>query len=154
MFATEERIIISGFSLHEKSKDRFETKYNAYNYGIGYEYNFFEEYNKLYFGMNALLLKDSFANPQMSIGFGHNYRFHTEMIDTSIGLSGFVAIKKIYTSEDVDREGGAYKFTGGVGPSLIFYKDNFSINFMYIPSVKYKEFDITGFLFTYFSYKF
>ena len=53
MFAKEERIIISGFSLHEKTQDRFDEKYNAYNYGIGYEYNFFEEYNKLYFGMNT-----------------------------------------------------------------------------------------------------
>ncbi len=154
VFANEQRILVSGFSLHEHSNDRFNEKYNAFNYGAGYEYNYFEDYNKIYFGTNVLVLNDSFENPQLSIGFGHNYRFDTGFIDTAIGVSGFVGYKKIYTDSDASRDGGEYKITGGLGPAITLYKDDYSVNFMYIPSIHYKEFDITGFLFTYFSYKF
>lgn len=154
IFATEQRILLSGFTIHERKEDRFGKKYNAFNYGLGYEYNFFEKYNEIYFGMNTLVLNDSFKNPQLNIGFGHSYRFDMGAVDISLGLSGFAAIKKIYTDKDLDREGGKYKLAGGLGPNIVFYKDNMSVNFMYIPSVKYKELDITGFLFTYFSYKF
>jgi len=154
VFSNEHRVLLSGFTIHEHSNDRFNEKYNALNYGLGYEYNFFQEYNKLYFGGNILVLNDSFENPQYTIGFGHYYRFDTGMIDTAIGLSGFIGYKKIYTDDDLGREDGKYKFTGGVGPSVHLYKNNFSINFMYIPSIKYKDFDLTGFLYTYFSYKF
>jgi len=154
VFATEQRLLLGGFTIHERENDRFGLKYNAFNYGIGYEYNFFEKYNELYFGMNAMVLNDSFKNPQLSIGFGHSYRFDTGYVDTSIGLSGFAAIKKIYTADDVDRSGGTYRLSGGVGPNLVFYRNNMSANFIYVPSVKYKELDITGFLFMYFSYKF
>lgn len=154
VFANEQRLIISGFTIHEHTNDRFDEKYNAFNYGIGYEYNFFEAYEEIYFGTNVLVLNDSFENPQYTMGFGHYYRFHTDIVDTAIGLSGFVGYKKIYTDDDLSRNDGEYKITGGVGPSLNFYKDDFSINFMYIPSIKYKELDLTGFLYTYFSYRF
>ena len=153
-FAEEQRLLISGFSIHEKSQDRFDETYNAFNYGVGYEYNFFQAYDEIYFGTNVLLLKDSFENAQLSIGFGHHYRIQTGSFDTDIGINGFVGLKKIYTDDDLSRDDGEYKFTGGIGPSLIFYKDQYSINFMYLPSFKYKDVEITGFLFTYFSYKF
>ena len=154
ILSQEQRILISGFSLHESKHDRFGEKYNAFNYGIGYEYNFFENYNEPYFGMNMLLLNDSFENPQLSIGFGHNYRFDMDYADISVGIAGFVGYKKIYSDDDISRDGGQYKIMGGVGPSFAVYKGNFSIDFIYIPSIKYNSLDITGFLFTYFSYKF
>lgn len=154
LFANEQRILLTGFTIHEHDKDRFDEKYNAFNYGIGYEYTFFEAYNELYFASNTLVFNDSFENPQLVIGFGHAYRFHTKYIDTSVGISGFVGIKKIYNDVDLSRKDGKYGVTGGVGPTLNFYYKDFSINFVYVPGIKYKDLDTTGFLFTHFGYKF
>jgi len=154
VYAEEQRILLTGFTIHEHDNDRFGERYNAINYGAGYEYNYFTEYNKIYFGMNGLIFNDSFENPQFAFGMGHAYRMHTDFIDISIGISGFVGVKKIYTDEDINRDGGSYGVTGGFGPTINFYYDNFSLNFVYVPGFKYKELDTTGFLFTYFGYKF
>jgi len=154
LYAEEQRILLTGFTIHEHINDRFSEKYNAFNYGVGYEYNYFEEYKKIYFSMNGLVFNDSFENPQFAFGMGHSYRFSTDIIDYSIGLSGFVGIKKIYTDEDLNRSGGKYGLTGGVGPVLNLYYENLSISCIYVPGFKYKELDTTGFLFTYFGYKF
>ena len=154
LFSTEQRVLLSGFTIHEHSKDRFDQKYNGFNYGAGYEYNYFSEYNELYFLTNVLVINDSFKNPQLAIGFGHSYRFDTGDIDISAGLSGFVGLKKIYTDKDADRSGGSYGLTGGVGPVAALYYGKYSINFIYVPGIAFKDFDTTGFLFTYFGYKF
>ena len=154
IFANEQRILLTGFTIHEHENDRFGEKYNAVNYGAGYEYNFFTEYNSFYFSSNALIFNDSFENPQLAIGFGHAYRFDLGVVDLSLGLSGFIGAKKIYDDSDLNRDGGSYGLSGGVGPTLnLFYKD-FSINCVYVPGIKYKDLDTTGFLFTYFGYKF
>lgn len=152
--AEEQRLLLTGFTIHEHDNDRFGEKYNSFNYGAGYEYNFFTEYNKFYFSTNALVFNDSFKNPQLAVGFGHAYRFHTEFVDISAGVSGFVGVKKIYDDEDLTRDDGEYGFTGGVGPTLNLYYEDFSVNFVYVPGIKYKDLDTTGFLFTYFGYKF
>jgi len=154
LFATEQRAIVSGFTIHEHTYDRFGKKYNAYNYGVGYEYNFFEKYNEIYFASNVLLLNDSFKNPQFSIGLGHYYRFHTGTVDTALGITGFFGIKKIYDDEDKSRADGHYGLTGGVGPTVNFYYENLSANFVYVPGFKYKKLNTTGFLYLYFGYKF
>lgn len=154
MFANEQRILLTGFTIHEHTNDRFGEKYNGYNYGAGYEYNYFNEYNELYYGMNAMLFNDSFENPQFVFGMGHSYRFDLNFVDISIGLSGFVGVKKIYTDNDISRDDGAYGVTGGLGPTMNLYYDDFSMNFVYVPGFKYKDLDTTGFLFTYFTYKF
>jgi hypothetical protein len=153
LFADEQRVLVSGMTIHEKRNDRFGEKYNGFNYGAGYEYNFFNEYKKAYFGTNFLLLNDSFENPQFSIGAGHYFRFDTGTVDTSVGLSGFIGWKKIYDNNDLSRDDGKYGLTGGIAPAVMLYYQNFSINFMYVPSIKFKNIDITGFLFVYFSYK-
>ncbi|MCF6245392.1 MAG: hypothetical protein L3J43_10185 [Sulfurovum sp.] len=152
--AVEERVLVSGFTIHEHTYDRFSKKYNAFNYGAGYEYDFFEEYNELYFASNVLLFNDSFENPQLAIGMGHYYRFDTGVFDTAVGLTGFFGIKKIYTDDDTSRAEGKYGFTGGFGPAVNFYYDDYSVNFVYVPGFKYKELDTTGFLYMYFGYKF
>ncbi len=154
LFSNEQRILVSGFTIHEHSHDRFDEKYNAFNYGAGYEYNYFNNYNEIYFATNVLVLNDSFENPQLSVGFGHRYRFDIGVIDIALGLTGFVGWKKIYKNEDVDRSEGNYGITGGIGPSGALFYDKFSINFIYVPHFAYKELDTTGFLLTYFSYKF
>ena len=154
LFATEQRILLSGVTIHEHTYDRFAEKYNAFNYGVGYEYTFFEKYKDIYFSTNVLLLNDSFENIQGSIGLGHYYRFDTGVIDTAVGLTGFFGIKKIYTDDDKSREGGKYGLTGGFGPAVNFYYEDLSVNFVYVPGFKYKEIDTTGFLYLYFGYKF
>ncbi len=154
LFSNEHRILLSGFTIHEHSHDRFDEEYNSINYGIGYEYNFFNDYNKVYFSTNILAINDSFANPQLISGFGHYYRFDTGIIDTAIGISGFVGVKKIYTDEDLDRDGGEYGIMGGAGPVAVLYYQEFSVNFIYVPGIAYAELETTGFLYTYFSFKF
>ena len=154
IFSNEQKILLTGFTIHEHTNDRFGEEYNAFNYGAGYEYNFFTDYNKFYFATNILIFNDSFENSQVAIGMGHSYRFDTGVVDTAIGLSGFFGIKKIYTDEDLSRDTGEYGFTGGVGPTLNFYYEDFSVNFVYVPGFKYKDLDTTGFIFTYFGYKF
>ncbi|NOR56733.1 MAG: hypothetical protein GQ531_11085 [Sulfurovum sp.] len=154
LFGNEQKVLLTGFTIHEHSTDRFDVKYNAFNYGAGYEYTFFEDYETLYFATNVLVFNDSFDNPQLAIGFGHAYRFDTGVIDTSIGLSGFIGIKKIYDDTDLSREDGGYGLTGGFGPTLNFYYEDFSLNLVYAPGIKYKDLDTTGFLFVYFGYRF
>ncbi|MCF6242335.1 MAG: hypothetical protein L3J74_13425 [Bacteroidales bacterium] len=154
MYATEQRMLLSGFTMHEHTYDRFGEKYNAVNYGVGYEYTFFEKYSDIYFATNVLLLNDSFENPQVTIGLGHYYRFDTGLVDTAIGLTGFFGIKKIYTDDDKGRGAGKYGLTGGFGPAVNFYYEDVSVNFVYVPGFKYKEIDTTGFLYLYFGYKF
>ena len=154
VFANEQRILLTGFTIHEHTNDRFGEEYNAFNYGAGYEYTFFENYNEFYFTTNVMVFNDSFENPQLAVGFGHSYRFDTGVIDTAIGLSGFLGIKNIYDDEDLSRDDGEYGLTGGVGATLNFYYEDFTVNFVYVPGIKYKDLDTTGFLFTYFGYKF
>ena len=154
LFSDEQRILLSGFTIHEHSQDRFDVKYNAFNYGAGYEYNYFNNYNEIYFSANALIINDSFENPQLSIAFGHHYRFDTGIVDTALGLSGFVGWKKIYTNEDLSRDDGEYGITGGIGPVAMFYYKKLSVSFIYVPGIAYKDLDTTGFLFTYFGFKF
>ena len=152
--ANEQRILLSGFTIHEHSHDQFGEAYNGFNYGGGYEYNFFDDYNEFYFASSILGISDSFSNPQLIVGFGHAYRFDLGVVDTSLGISGFVGWKKIYEDEDTDRSGGAYSFMGGAGPVAILYYQNYSVNFMYVPGIAYKELETTAFLYTYFSFKF
>lgn len=154
IFANEQRLLLSGFTIHEHTYDRFGEEYNAFNYGAGYEYSFFNEYNEIYFATNVLLFNDSFENPQLVVGMGHAYRFDTGVIDTAIGVSGFFGVKKIYTDDDLNRDDGEYGFTGGVGPTVTLYYEDFSMNFVYVPGFSFKDLDTTGFLYTYFGYKF
>jgi hypothetical protein len=152
--ADERRILISGFSLHEHPRNQFGEPYNAFSAGAGYEYNFFDDFGKPYFSANLLLIKDSFYNPQLTLGFGHAVRFHQHYADTALGLSGFIGWKKLYDRDDRTKESGAYGVTGGIAPALSFYRGDLSVNFIYVPSVEIAGHDITGFLFGYFGWKF
>ncbi len=151
--ADEQRLLLSGFTLHEKHDDRFGEPYNAFNYGLGYEYNFYQEPKRFYFATNVLVLNDSYENLQYTVGAGHYIRFDTLGFQSAVGLSGFIGWKKIYDDSDLDRSGGAYGLTGGIAPALNFYYRSVSVNLMYVPSFHYKEVEVTGFLYTYFSWK-
>lgn len=154
LFGNEERLLLSGFTLHEKRHNRFGESYNPFNYGLGYEYNFYQEERKFYLGLNTLLLSDSYYNPQFTVGAGHYIRFDTGYIQSTVGLSGFIGWKKIYDDDDSSRDEGRYGLMGGIAPALNFYYKEASINLMYVPSFHYRDVDITGFLFTYFSWRF
>jgi hypothetical protein len=152
--AVEQRLLLTGITLHETSHNQFGNRYNAFNAGAGYEYNRFKEYNEWYFHTNAMLLNDSFRNPQFIVGFGHAMRFHHEHADTAVGLAGFVGVKKLYDRDDTVGTTGSYGLMGGVAPSLSIYRGDFSLNLIYVPSIEIQDHDITGFLFGYFGWKF
>ena len=69
------------------------------------------------------------------------------------GLSGFIGWKKLYDDNDLSRDDGKYGLTGGIAPAVTFYYEKVSLNLMYVPSIHFKDVDITGFLFAYFSFK-
>ena len=154
LFGNEQRLLLSGFTLHEKRDNRFGETYNAFNYGLGYEYNFYQEERKAYLGLNTLLLNDSYYNPQFTLAAGRYVRFDTGCLQSAVGLSGFIGWKKVYDDADNSRHGGRYGLIGGIAPALNFYYRDASINLMYVPSFHYRDIDTTGFLFTYFSWRF
>ena len=154
LFGNEQRLLLSGFTIHEKRYSRFDERYNGFNYGVGYEYNFYKEANRFYLGLNTLLLNDSYYNPQFTLGAGHYIRFDTGSVKSAVGLTGFIGWKKIYDDDDIDRNGGAYGLMGGIAPALNFYYRDAGINLMYVPSFHYRDIDVTGFFFSYFSWRF
>ena len=152
--ANEQRLLLSGFTIHEKPNNRFGDPYNYFNYGIGYEYNLYEEPESFYWGLNTIILSDSYRNPQLTTGLAYAIRYEYKKVQTAVGLAGFIGIKKRYTDEDTEYDQGHYTVIGGVAPMLNFYYKDVSLNFLYVPHFHYKEIDITGFLYTYFSWKF
>ena len=152
--ADEQRLLLSGFSVHETSRNQFGERYNALNAGMGYAYNRFEEYGQWYFHTNAMLLNDSFRNPQLIVGFGPALRFEHEIADASVGVAGFVGWKKLYEPDDRVGSTGKYGLMGGIAPAVSFYRGSYSLNLIYVPSIEIQDHDITGFLFGYFGWKF
>jgi hypothetical protein len=152
--AGEQRLLLTGISVHEKSHNQFGDRFNAWNAGIGYEKNTFEDYGKWYFTVNTMLFNDSFKNPQLTVGFGHAMRFDYETADVALGLAGFVGWKKLYDADDTTGHSGKYGLMGGVAPMVAVYHGKWSLNFVYVPSAKIKDRDITGFAFGYFGWKF
>jgi hypothetical protein len=150
----EQRLLLTGCSWHETSRDQFGERYNAFNAGIGYEWNRFETYREWYFTGNVMLFNDSFRHPQLTVGFGHAMRFEGDFVDTSVGLAGFVGVKKLYEADDRVGTTGKYGFMGGIAPAVSFYRGPWSLNLIYVPSVDIGDYDITGFLFGYFGWRF
>jgi hypothetical protein len=153
-YAGEHRLLLTGLSLHEHAHNQFGERYNAYNVGIGYEKNWFETYSRWYFTTNAMLFNDSFENPQLTVGFGHAKRFAFSTADVAIGLAGFVGVKKLYESDDHTGESGKYGLMGGLAPVIVLYRRDWSLNLVYVPSVKVRDYDLTGFAFAYLGWRF
>ena len=63
-FADEHRLLVTGFTKHETSSRPDGEKFNEFNYGGGYEYTSFEDYDKFYFASNITVIRDSFDKPQ------------------------------------------------------------------------------------------
>lgn len=154
LLADEQRLLLTGFSVHETARNQFGERYNGLNGGLGYEYNRFEAYGAWYFTGNVMLFDDSFENPQLTVGFGHAMRFRGTLADTAVGLAGFVGIKKLYEHDDRTGSTGDYGLMGGIAPAVSLYRGDWSLNLVYVPSVKVSDYDLTGFGFAYFGWKF
>jgi hypothetical protein len=150
----ESRLLLTGLSIHEEPTNQFGDVYNAFNAGIGYEYNRFSAYEQWYFSGNVMLFKDSFYNPQLTVGFGHAIRFKGAWADVAAGIAGFLGVKKLYEPDDRTGDSGAYGVMGGAAPMIVFYRGNWSLNLLYVPSVRIDDFDLTGFAFAYLGRRF
>ncbi len=154
LWAGESRLLLPGVSVHEDHENQFGEAYNGVNPGIGYEINDFRRYEQSYFTANVMLFSDSFSHPQLTVGFGHAIRFEGRYMDTAIGLAGFVGLKKLYESDDRTGRTGKYGLMGGVAPVVAFYRGDWSLNLLYVPSVEVGDYDLTGFAFAYLGWKF
>ena len=153
-YGSEARLLLTGLSWHETSRDQFGERYNALNGGIGYEYNRFDAYNAWYFTGNVMLFNDSFRNPQLTVGFGHAMRFEGSVADIAVGLAGFVGVKKLYEADDRVGTTGEYGLMGGLAPAVSLYLGALSLNLIYVPSLTIGDYDITGFAFAYLGWRF
>lgn len=155
LFANEHRLLISGFTKHEKSHRINGEHYNERNYGAGYEFTSFENYDELYFGSNFTALKDSFNEWQYTVSASPNIRFKlSENSAISVGLAAFVMYKKDNYKDGVTKENAEYDFMAGMAPLSSFYYKDFSVNAAYVPTFDYKDIHNVGFLIVYFGWRF
>jgi hypothetical protein len=144
------RILMSGYAHHEQPITDDGVKLRKFIPGIGYERDYFKEYGTIYYTYHAMLLRDSLENPQIYFAGSQSLRFNHGNFDTSVGLAGFVSIKKmrdIYGSY-------SYEPVAGLAPIASLYKDDVTFNIAYIPSVQYDDYDIIGFLYLYLGFRF
>lgn len=153
--ANENRLLISGFTKHEQSTRPDGYSYNEFNYGLGYEFTTFKEYDELYLGTNITALKDSFDEWQYTLSVSPNIRYKlSKDLAISIGVASFVMLKKDNYKKGVSPEEAQYDFLVGAAPlSSLYYKD-FSANFAYVPSVSFGDLNAVGFLIVYFGWTF
>jgi len=154
LVANEHRLLLTGFTLHENDYSDSGEKFNEFNYGAGYEYTTFKNYDELYFATNITILKDSFSATQYTLSGSQNIRYELIYgVDISIGLALFIMYKE--ENYRLQPEGGevGYGFIPGAAPlASIYYKD-FDVNVAYVPSFKYEEIATTGFMIVYFGWK-
>lgn len=154
LYANEHRILISGFTKHEKSYRSNGERFNEVNPGGGYEFTTFKEYNEFYFGTNLTVLDDSYDNLQYTISASSNIRFKlSKHTDVSIGIASFAMWKKDNFKVGVSEDNAEYDIVIGAAPlASVYYKD-LSVNFAYVPSVSYEQIDSVGFLVVYFGWR-
>jgi len=153
--ANEHRLLVSGFSKHEKSHDDNGKKFNEFNYGLGYEYNNFKDYNKAYFAANLSVIKDSYDEWQYTLSASPNIRFElNQNFSLSLGVAAFLMYKKDNYKNNVYNDNAEYDLILGAAPlSSLYYKD-FSVNMAYVPSASFMGIDTIGFVVVYFGYTF
>ena len=144
------RILLSGYAFHEHSRTDDGKELRSFIPGIGYERDYFKDYGDLYYTYHVMLLKDSLNKPQIYLAGSKSLRFHHRSFDTSVGLAGFVSIKKM---RNIHGE-YSYEPVAGLAPVASLYKDDVTFNIAYIPSVKYDDYDIIGFMYFYMGWQF
>ncbi len=153
--ANEHRLLISGFSIHDKPTTSSGVAFNSLNYGLGYEYTDFSHYDRFYLASNFTVLEDSFYYTQYTLSASKNIRFKiNEDISVSLGLAMFAMIKKDTISPTTLGSDPQYILIPGAAPlSSIYYKD-LTLNFAYVPTIKDPQINITGFLIVYFGWEY
>jgi len=153
--ANEHRLLISGFTKHEESHRANGDRYNEFNYGAGYEFTTFKDYNALYLGTNVTALKDSFDEWQYTLSISPNIRYKlAKDLAVSVGIASFLMLKKDNFKVGVTNDEAEYDLLVGAAPlSSLYYKD-LSVNLAYVPPVSFGDLDIVGFVIMYFGWKF
>ena len=154
-FATEHRLIVSGFTKHEHSQGSDGEKFNEENWGAGYEFTDFKEYGELYFAGNFTVLKDSYSDAQFTLSASPNWRYKIYGdLDASVGIAAFLMWRKDTYKEGVSSDEAEYGLFPGLAPLASIYYQRFSVNLAYVPTVKIGSIDVTGFGIIYFGWKF
>jgi len=155
LFASEHRLLVTGFTKHETSHSSSGYEYNEFNYGAGYEYTTFEDYNELYWGTNVTVLKDSYDEWQYTVSFSPNVRFRlNQNTSVSIGAAVFLMYKKDNYKNDVPPNSPEYDFIAGAAPLASLYYKDVSVSAAYVPSFSHDNIETTGFAIVYFGWKF
>lgn len=155
LFASEHRLLLSGFTIHEKSHKKNGGEYNGFNYGAGYEFTTFEHYNELYFATNITVIKDSHNKPQYTLSGSPNIRFKLSTnTAVSFGLAMFGMWKKDNFKKGVSEEEAEYDLLFGAAPLSSVYYKNFNVNFAYVPTISHDNIKTVGFAIMYFGWKF
>ena len=154
-FADEHRLLVTGFTKHEASSKPDGEGFNEVNYGGGYEYTRFEDYDKCYFASNITVLRDSFDKPQYTVSASTNIRYKlSENTAVSLGVAAFAMYKDEIFRKNISDEQSAYILVFGAAPLASLYYKSLSVNFAYIPTVAYKDFNPSGFGIVYFGWMF
>ena len=169
--ASEHRVVLHGHANHFEKLDRTGKSFNEKNYGIGYEYNNYNDlqtnsYISPIYGLSANIIKDSTSNIFPFAGAFGELRTRG-YIGFGLSISAFVGYKrinKIHKSlryDDAGRPHITYKKTGskrivmgGASPGIKLYVGDFSLNYNYSPRVSYKSIYAEGFHYFSLSYKF
>ena len=144
------RILFSGFTWHDKEKLDNGTELNSYNLGIGYERDYFKEYKKLYYTYHVMLINDSNRHPYLYLAGSKSFRFHHRLIDTSVGIAGFVGIK------NMRHDDGDYHYSPivGLAPTASVYMGDLTLNFSYVPGMNFGPYTTIAFLYMYVGWEF
>jgi len=154
-FATEHRVIVSGFTKHEHSHSSDGEEFNEENWGAGYEFTDFKEYGKLYFAGNFTVLKDSYSDAQFTLSASPNLRYKIYGdFDASFGIAAFLMWKKDTYKSGVSSDEAEYGLVPGLAPLASLYYQRFSVNLAYVPTIKMGSIDVVGFGIVYFGWKF
>lgn len=120
-------LIINGKAMHENKRN-----YNEENWGLGFEYNFFEDTKWIRF-INGGFLKDSLSNTSKYLGGGSKRRFllgtDKDGWHIDAGLTAFIMTRKDYNNER--------PFLAAL-PFVSIGTSQFAINATYIPAVSPK----------------
>ncbi len=153
--ADEHRLLITGFTKHETESSNSGQKFNECNYGGGYEYTTFKNYDEWYFGSNITVLKDSYDEVQYTLSASPNIRFQLSRTSAfSIGAVVFAMWKKDNYKTNVPPEEAKYALLFGAAPMASLYYKSLSVNFAYVPSFSFKNIDTVGFGILYFGWVF
>jgi len=154
-YADEHRLLLTGFTKHEVSEASSGRKFNEFNYGGGYEFTTFENYDELYFASNVTVLRDSFDKPQYTLSASPNIRYRlNDNTAFSFGVAAFAMWKDELFRENISDEESQYILVFGAAPLASLYYKSLCVNFAYIPTLTYKNINPVGFGIVYFGWTF